>query len=120
MNSVAPRPLLARLRTSARLAVLVLLVFAIKIGAATACAKHDFADMGLGSDSDHAAFVKVALADDGADPADPLLGHVGCCQCSCQEQSKRQDQPTTLSHFPYLALYSLGVISICFLKILLK
>ena len=66
MNSVAPRPLLARLRTSARLAVLVLLVFAIKIGAATACAKHDFADMGLGSDSDHAAFVKVALADDGA------------------------------------------------------
>ena len=83
MNSVAPRPLLARLRTSARLAVLVLLVLAIKIGAATACAKHDFADMGLGSDSDHAAFVKVALADDGADPADPLLGHVGCCQCSC-------------------------------------
>ena len=48
------------------------------------------------------------------------LTSAACCQCSCQDQNQRQDQPTTLSHFPYLALYSLGVISICFLKILLK
>lgn len=84
MKLAMPRPLLARLRNSARLAVLVLLIFAVKIGAATACAKHDLADLGLGSDSDHAALVKASPADDGAaDPANPLPGHAGCCQCSC-------------------------------------
>jgi hypothetical protein len=59
MNSAAPRTLLARLRTSARLAMLVLLVFALKIGTAAACAKHDFSDLGLGSDSSHAATMKA-------------------------------------------------------------
>ena len=54
MLSAAPRPLLARLRSSARLAVLVLLVFAVKIGAAAACAKHDFIDLGIGADSSQA------------------------------------------------------------------
>lgn len=83
MNSASPRHLLARLRTSARLAVLVLLIFAVKISAATACVKHDFADLGLGSDSTHAALVQASPVDDGADPANPLLGHAGCCQCSC-------------------------------------
>lgn len=56
----ASRPtLLARLRGSARLAVLVLLVFALKIGAAAACVKHDLAEGGLGS----AMSAHVALAD---------------------------------------------------------
>lgn len=83
MNPAAPCTLLARLRSSARLAVLVLLIFAMKIGAAAACAKHDFADLGLGSDSSHAAVVKAVPADDDGNPAKPQLGHASCCQCSC-------------------------------------
>ena len=39
MNPAVPRTVLARLRASTRLAVLVLLIFALKIGAAAACAK---------------------------------------------------------------------------------
>ena len=40
--------------------------------------------------------------------------------CKSQRQNHNQKRPSSLFHFPYLALYSLGVISICFLKILLK
>ena len=85
MNSAAPRTLLARLRTSARLAMLVLLVFALKIGTAAACAKHDFSDLGLGSDSSHAATMKAPQGDGGdTDPAKTKLGHANpCSHCGC-------------------------------------
>lgn len=85
MISAAPRTLLARLRTSARLAMLVLLVFAMKIGVAAACAKHDFADLGLGTDSSHAAEMKAIPADGGdTDLTKTQLGHAGTCNhCSC-------------------------------------
>lgn len=85
MISAAPRTLLlARLRTSARLAVFVLLVFALKIGAAAACAKHDFADLGMGTDSSHT--VMQAPTDSGdADLAKTLPGHTGaaCSHYGC-------------------------------------
>lgn len=77
------RPLLARLRSSARLTVMVLLVFALKIGAAAACAKHDFADLGLGGDASQ-TIVAVAADSGDADPTKSQLGHLGnCTHCGC-------------------------------------
>ena len=85
MNSAAPRPLLARLRSSARLAMLVLLVFALKLGAAAACVKHDFADMGFGTDgSSHAVAMKASPLDGSNDDSTKLkLGHAACSHCGC-------------------------------------
>ena len=77
------RPLLARLRSSARLTVMVLLVFALKIGAAAACAKHDFADLGLGGDASH-TIVAVAGDSNDSDLTKSQLGHPGnCTHCGC-------------------------------------
>ena len=58
----------------------MLLVFVLKIGAAAACAKHDFADLGLGADSQHGVVLKA--------PAEPegqgAPAHAGACShCSC-------------------------------------
>jgi hypothetical protein len=75
--------LLARLRASSHLAVLVLLVFALKIGTAAACAGHDFADMGLGSGGDHALVVSVSDMDVSDDASTTLSSHAGACShCS--------------------------------------
>lgn len=65
--------LLTRLRASVRLSVFVLLVFALKIGAAAACAGHDFADLGLGSGSEHAVATleeQVGDSQSGESPVD--------------------------------------------------
>lgn len=89
MNSAAPRPLLARLRSSARLAMLVLLVFALKIGVAAACTKHDFVDLGLSTDNSHVAVMKALPADGGdTDLTKTKLGHAGTCNhCSCHHSA---------------------------------
>ena len=84
VTSAASRTLLARLRASARLAVLVLLVFALKLGTAAACVKHDFADMGFGTDGSHAVAVKASPLDGGNDDSTKLkLGHAACSHCGC-------------------------------------
>lgn len=85
MNSAAPRTLLTRLRASARLAMLVLLIFAMKIGVAAACAKHDFVDMGRAADNSHAV-MKVFPSDGGdTDLTKSKSGYSGNCNhCSCQ------------------------------------
>ena len=85
VTSAASRTLLARLRASARLAVLVLLVFALKLGAAAACVKHDFADMGFGTDgSSHAVAMKASPLDGSNDDSTKLkLGHAACSHCGC-------------------------------------
>ena len=79
MNSVVPRSLLARLRSSSRLAVLLLLIFALKIGTVAACAEHDFADMGLGTGNDHALVVSASDLDGPDDPKTALSSHLGSC-----------------------------------------
>lgn len=84
MNSAAPRTVLARLRSSARLAMLVLLIFALKIGAAAACAKHDFADLGFGTDGSHAVAVEAPATDGPDELTKGTLTHSGACShCSC-------------------------------------
>lgn len=57
-------PMLARLRASTRLAVLVLLVFAMKIGMAAACQAND---------------ARLALVGDSAIVGTATDGEVGCC-----------------------------------------
>lgn len=77
-----PRTILARLRTSAQLAVLVLLVFILKIGAVAACAKYDVADM-LSSGTSQATEMRV-LAGDSAEVDLTQVVHAGTCShCGC-------------------------------------
>lgn len=75
------RPFLARLRSSARLASLFLLVFALKIGMAAACAKHDFADLGLSSGSNAAWALDAVVTgpDDSGDLPGTGIDHAGAC-----------------------------------------
>jgi hypothetical protein len=94
MIPAAPRTLLARLRSSARLAVLMLLVFALKIGTVAACAQHDFADMGLGTGGDHALLVSGTDGSD--DPSMPLTSHAGACShCSSHHAAALTPTATT-------------------------
>ena len=85
MIPAVPRTLLARLRSSARLAVFVLLVFTLKIGAVAACAKHDFADVGVGTGSSEVAVMKVMpAAGADVDLTTTTLGHAATCNhCGC-------------------------------------
>lgn len=85
MLATTPGTMLGRLRASARLAVLVLLVFAMKIGLAAACAKHDFADLGLSYGTPHETVMTAAPADtDGGEPTKGSLPHAGACtHCGC-------------------------------------
>ncbi|GAB3319595.1 MULTISPECIES: hypothetical protein [Lysobacteraceae] len=84
MLATAPSTMLGRLRASARLAALVLLVFAMKIGVVAACAQHDFALLGLGTDSTHQLIVNSVSDTDGADPAQGTLPQGSACtHCSC-------------------------------------
>lgn len=96
MIPAAPRPLLARLRSSARLAVLMLLVFALKIGTVAACAQHDFADMGLGTGGDHA--LVVSDTDGSDDPPATLTSHAGACShCSSHHAAALTPTSTTFA-----------------------
>lgn len=82
--SLRPRSrLLDRMRRSARLAALVLLVFAMKIASTTACVTHDYASAG-GSD-DHA--VVVQAVDPGDDAASSSLHAAICTHCGCHQAS---------------------------------
>jgi len=110
MTSRPTSSLLARLRASTRLAVLVLLIFALKVGAAAACAKHDFVDLGLGKGDPHAV-VKVADSTTGDDLSKTQLGHMGACShCSCHHASALPVETvlTFASHPREVAMYRSG------------
>lgn len=84
MVATPPGTWLGCLRASARVAVLVLLVFAMKIGLAAACAKHDFADLGLGSDASHQVSASASADTDDDSPGKGPLPHAGACNhCGC-------------------------------------
>lgn len=85
MPSCPSRTLLARLRASARLAVFVLLVFTLKIGAVVACAMHDFADVRVGTSGSQVAVMKVLpAAGADVDLTTATLGHAATCNhCGC-------------------------------------
>ncbi len=73
---------MVRLRSSAWLPLLVLLVFMLKIGSAAACANHEFADAQSGGDA-------VLVADlAGEDVPGPLAAHAASCtHCSCHHSA---------------------------------
>lgn len=81
MSRTPHQHLLARLRGSARLAIFVLLVFALKIGVAAACVKHDFAESGLGGSA--AAEVLQVDAVPSGDDGTPLDFTGTCTHCAC-------------------------------------
>lgn len=94
MHVTPPSALLDRLRASARLAVLVLLVFALKIGTAAACAKHDFAELGLGSGGAHGAIAKALAAEAGTDLSGVAFSHGSACShCSSHHASALPNEP---------------------------
>lgn len=98
MHATLPGTLLGRLRASPRLAVLVLLVFAMKIGLAAACAKHDFADLGLGSDASHQVTVSAPADTDGSEPGKGPMPHAGgCTHCGCHHAAAVPVQAYTLT-----------------------
>lgn len=98
MHATLPGTLLGRLRASARLAVLVLLVFAMKIGLAAACAKHDFADLGLGSDATHKVTVSASADTDGGEPGKGSMPHAGACtHCGCHHATAMPVSAYTLT-----------------------
>jgi len=84
MLATTPGTILGRLRASVRVTVLVLLVFAMKIGLAAACAKHDFADLGLTPEASQQSVSAFADTDDGNNPLEGQLPHAGACtHCDC-------------------------------------
>jgi len=88
MTAPVPRPLLASLRASVRLAVLVLFVFALKIGTSVACAKHDFAEMGLGAGADQGLVVSAPNFDGSDQVPAAVANHAGTCShCSSHHGS---------------------------------
>jgi hypothetical protein len=98
--SVAPSSaFLSRLRASVKLSAFVLLVFALKIGAAAACAGHDFADLGLGSGTEH----PVSLNGDwGGDdpPGEEPDGNAGdCAHVKCHASAILPVGPQLVSTF---------------------
>lgn len=78
--------LLDRLRASPRLALLALLLFALKLGTAAACVGHDFIDLGLGA-SEHGVVVDAtpAPAGGGEDAAGTANHATSCSHGSCHQ-----------------------------------
>ena len=91
MPSAHARPFIARLRASTRLAMFVLLVFALKIGTVAACANHDYGQI----DPGHAGH-PVVSASIGDTPVDkgPLSTHSSnCTHCQCHHSVAILPQP---------------------------
>lgn len=105
VTSIASRSVLARLRSSARLAVLVLLVFALRIGSASACAQHDFADLGFAGDP-HGVIVKAPTDLDSGSKT--TLSHAAsCAHCGCHHPATL---PLTISTAPVQIPQALRVV----------
>lgn len=84
MRQPAARPLLTRLRRSQRFAVLMLLVFILRIGADVACTAHDIA--GESASSSRVALNLDPLAGDYDHPGDNPFDISGSCDhCGCHQ-----------------------------------
>lgn len=97
MNPAVPRTVLARLRASTRLAVLVLLIFALKIGAAAACANDDFADLGFGVDSQHGATLKASATDEPGALKKGSVAAGACSHCGCHHHAAAMAPDTPIA-----------------------
>ena len=79
--------LLARLRASTRVAMLVLLVFALKIGTSAACIQHDLADAGLAPGDAHGLIVKAVDSNAGDESVGESGRLAACPDCGCHHAS---------------------------------
>jgi len=90
MVSAAPRTLIGRLRQSTRIAGLLLLVFALKISAASACATHDLAEVGI-FNAAGTANSEMAMETPAGGSGDGLtemgLGHSTCTHGGCHHSA---------------------------------
>ena len=85
--------MLARLRASTRLAVLVLLIFALKVGAAAACAKNDFAESNFGISGTHGVIVQATDTNAG-DLSKTSFPPAGTCRhCGCHHATALPTNP---------------------------
>lgn len=76
----------SRIRASARLIVLVLLVFGMKIGTTADCFSHELAEAGLATTLDQ-AWVADAVSD-ASEAGQVLFDHAAdCTDCSCHHAS---------------------------------
>lgn len=104
MSNLNASPLIARLRASTRLAVMVLLVFLMKVGMVVACSSHDFDS--AGSDGNSGSFsssinVDGGPNDDGKAP-DPLPD-AGCVDCHCHHAAALTTDSASLAWIPTAA-----------------
>ena len=85
--------MLARLRASTRLAMLVLLIFALKVGTAAACAKNDFAESNFGISGTHGVIVQATdtNAGDLSKTSFPPAGT--CSHCGCHHATALPTNP---------------------------
>lgn len=82
----AATSVLGRIRTSSRLAVLLLLIFGLKLGTAAACVGHDFADLGLRTMGEHASTWSPSQADFDGDSKSTTIEHASnCTHGSCHQ-----------------------------------
>lgn len=96
MRLSARLPILTRLRVSTRLSVLVLLVFALKIASAAACAKHDYADMRFGQSTGQVAVVDAADQASAGDSAS-LEDEGTCSHCNAHHAAAVPNEVLTVS-----------------------
>lgn len=76
---------LARFRQSTRVALLMLLVFALKMGAVVACTVHDIADAKGGTEGISA--IAAPVADLPSDPGNPFDVGGDCGHCGCHQSA---------------------------------
>ena len=82
----ATASVLSRIRASTRLAVLLLLIFGLKLGTAATCVGHDFADLGLGTIGEQASTWNASPADSDGDPRPTNTEHASnCTHGSCHQ-----------------------------------
>lgn len=82
MRQSSSLPLLARLRCSQRFAVLMLLVFILRIGADVACTAHDIVE---GSAASQGIELSVASVDRDHPAGSPFDVNGACDHCGCHQ-----------------------------------
>lgn len=93
------KPLITRLRASARLVVMVLLVFLMKVGMVVACSANDFepaAPDGMWTSSVSLAATMADGSGDDSKIPDPLP-HPSCVDCHCHHAAALTPETASLA-----------------------
>jgi len=101
---------MSRLRASARLATFMLLVFAMKIAVAGACARHDLSAISGAADAQRTSVVQAIVADDGSDLSKAAFAHStgSCSHCSFHDAAALPPEPHRVA---LVSVHSLAVLT---------